>query len=119
MNNAIKCKYCNLKIYTLLLDELSNFDICVYYCNFCKVEFCYFINKNKMASTSFYSKINSKYYRLTIPVVGQYQLWHIKDSNDLHTRKYHKINLILSLEEKPNINPQNINEKIKNWITFV
>lgn len=111
------CKFCNQELKHIQMHYMNKYGINVFCCNNCHAEYFYFKN-GKCASVSLYTTINSKKYRWTVISNNIAQLEYITISNI-------EENVILKSFSKnngdsiPELNPINVNSKIKTLLLFL
>lgn|SRR5574338_141405 len=118
----IPCKFCGQGAGYAPLQELSAYGIDVYFCKPCSAEYVFWSRLAKdesYTSCSLYTEINGKMFRLTFQSDGAANLWYIKNPGVPGTRANRDLDMLKAFTHHPDVNPQNINEKIKTWLVFI
>jgi hypothetical protein len=112
------CKYCNSKLISISCEENYLYNITILYCIECRAEYFY-ISNDKLSSISLYTSINDKIYRWTEIINGVRQLWHVIKYERPGSRSLINNKKILTIKNSSiNLNPKNIQEKIKSYLNF-
>lgn len=120
--NCYYCHFCNLKLNYYIYDTPFDTKINVYYCADCMAEFMY-LKSNKRISL--YTVINKSTYRISYYAsdlhdkIYNYELWFIEEPGVPGKSINKKLKLITSINYELNVNPANVNKKIKNILTFL
>ncbi len=120
--NSIICKFCNNDANNKTLEEFDRFGMSIYFCSACKAEYITY-KSGKLASTSLYSELNSKLYRVSFNSHGLW-LWYvgvpgIPGIPGVSKNKEMKLLKSFNDEIVVDINLNNINDKIKYWLLFI
>ena len=113
------CYYCQQKTVKKPLSIENEHTINVEFCENCKAEYIYWADG--VLTTHLYTYINDKMYRWSVDsdgVIGR--LWHYEEPGIPAVRPNRKGKLVKVFhEDKPDITPQNINDKIKLILLFM
>lgn len=120
------CKFCNNPVaYTPLKEMEEKFAIKIFYCYTCNAEYLFFsrneILSQEPSSVSLYVDIGDKTYRWTVSAHGVGRLWLIgkpgipgqKINEDMRSV------ILFNETDKISITPQNIEAKVRSWLTFL
>lgn len=111
------CQFCQQPAQDSPIPGTSTNRILLFFCHPCQAEYLVWTSSNKQSSVSLYTTIDNKLYRLT---TTDYQstLSYIQDPGIPGQKRNKNIKTIKCFEQLEDINPKNINEKIKLFITF-
>lgn len=113
------CQFCGGGAEFKPIDEMERHGIHVYFCQPCHAEYLCFDN-GVQGSWSLYTEIADRTYRWTITANEVGQLWRIKIPGVPGTRKNEGMDLIKAFtEDVPELNPHNVNEKLRTWLVFL
>lgn len=114
------CKFCNHEALSKPLKDVSlHFD--VYYCFTCEAEYLYMTKDDELWSYNLYTFINGELYRWSVSGFGNGHIWYIGSPGvpgEVPNRNAKLIRTFKSLP-LPDVTPQNINNKLKTWLTFL
>lgn len=117
------CQFCGQPADHAPIREMKDRGVNVYFCHSCMAE--YLVCKNGyVSSVSLYTQINHNMYRWTVTSSGSGTVWHIIDPGEPGVKKNGRVVLIKFFEPSfdyalPNINPKNINNKLRTWLVFL
>ena len=119
------CKFCNQEAAYKPLKEMNLF-FDIYFCEPCLAEYLYYSSsisgtEEDLWAYSLYTYINEQLYRWNVSMSGSGLIWHIKEPGVPGVTPNRKTKLIKSITQNPLpiITPQNINERLRTWITFL
>jgi hypothetical protein len=116
----IICQFCQKEPTHAPLKEMEEYKVDVYFCHDCKSEYLVFRDKQFINSVSLYTEINNKTYRVTNIRDAAVQLWYIKTPGIPGTRKNENLEMLVAFKEHlPHVTPENINEKVRNWLLLL
>jgi hypothetical protein len=116
----MKCKFCNQEPEYKPLKEMENLGVRVFFCFTCNAEYLVWQN-GSIGTISLYTIINDKMYRWTDIQNGVVACYHIVRPG-VPGESINESKIIFSLNPdqiKPDINPQNIAQKIRNYLLFL
>ena len=92
----------------------------VHYCSSCAAEYVYWSDDGAEASVNLYASVNDKMYRWST-TTGETtaRLWYVEKPGYPGTRPNEGLVLLKSFEEHPDLNPENVAEKIRFMLPFL
>lgn len=119
------CHYCQQVVPHRPLEQMESRNIKVYFCATCQAEYTYFPpwNEGDLAGQHLYVTINNQLYRWSLggPLKETAYLWHIREPGIPGVKPNRKTKLLKHFDkgEQLDINPQNIEAKIKFMLLFL
>jgi hypothetical protein len=116
------CKFCQQETqFVPLIDERINETFDIYFCATCNAEYLCIVGESKIWSYSLYTDINEKLYRWTVSGIMGAHVWHIGKPGipGKIPNKNTKLITTIKQEPLPDVTPQNVNHKLRTWITFL
>jgi hypothetical protein len=116
----VKCKFCQQEPEYKPLKEMSNLGVKVYFCFKCNAEYLYWQN-DQLGSISLYLTLNNNMYRWTDSLNGFMILYHVYIPG-IPGEKVNALKSIFCLtpeQAKPEITPDNIANKIRNYLLLL
>lgn len=110
----MNCPFCNKNIPLVPNNELNINNIYIYFCEACNCELLE-LNKKIIACVSLFVTVNSKLLRYSKSSSNKCNIWSV-NPQDIHSRLGVKI--VTKLPDGLNLNPTNLEEKIKMFIVF-
>lgn len=113
------CKFCKCQADHKPLETVQDY-IDIYYCYPCNTEYLFFIESDELWGYSIYTYINNSLYRWSNSGMGN-GIWHIEKPGVPGKSKNEGMTLVKAFRQDPlpDINPENINSKIKTWLPFL
>jgi hypothetical protein len=118
------CTFCGQAAGYAPLEEMEYHGVGVYFCHTCNAEYLYY-QSGEMASTSLYTEIHGRMYRWTVSIGrnslwASATLWYVEKPGIPGKKKNEGLVPVKDFENPlPDVNPQNINEKLKTWLVFL
>lgn len=120
--NFYYCHFCKVRLNHYIYETPFSTKISVYFCTDCVAEFMYLKNNRRI---SLYTSINNSMYRISYYLsdlhdkIYNYELWFIEEPGIPGKSINKKLKLITSISHDLNVNPANVNKKIKTILTFL
>lgn len=116
----MNCQFCKKEAPYKPLEEMEKLEVKVYFCFTCNAE--YLVWKNgSLGSISLYTIINKKMYRWTDNLHGTVSLNYVKEPGEPGVRTNKLENILVLGPEVPkpsSVTPDNVEDKIRNYLIF-
>lgn len=92
----------------------------VHYCADCAAEYVYWSHDGELGSVHLYTIVNNKMYRWSTSVgEKKARLWYVEKPGIPGKQANQGLALLKTLEEHPDLTPQNVGEKIRFMLPFL
>jgi hypothetical protein len=116
------CTFCQKTATYAPIEEMELYSGKVYFCYDCQAEYIYV--DDILSYTSLYTEIDGRVFRWSISKCGSTSIWRIIEPGIPAIRKNGRTKLVKYFDIKCGdpiqlLTPQNVNKKLKIWITFL
>lgn len=119
------CEFCNCPLIYVPINIGSTYSahtriLRVHYCSDCKAEYVYWSDDGIVASINLYTIINNKLYRWSVtPGTKGGRLWYVADLGIPGHHPNTGLCLLKTFKECPQLNPKNVEEKIRFMLLYL